>query len=291
MFRGIFVPLVTPFVNGNIDWASFENLIEYYIKKGVDGLVPCGTTGESPTLSEKEHKDVVSFTVRKTAGRVMVIAGTGSNETAKAVEFTREAEAVGANGALIVCPYYNKPTQEGIIAHYTEIIRKSSLPVVVYNIPGRTGRNIEVTTLMSLASLPNIVGVKEASGNIDQLMDTIAKRPEGFRVLSGEDHLIYLNCALGGDGAIAASAHILPERFKEMCEATWKGDASRGAEIHFELLPLIRLLFAETNPSPIKSALKMMGLISSEDVRLPLVPASETLKAKIRTTLQNLGVI
>lgn len=291
MFRGIYVPLITPFLNGEIDWESLDNLIEYYIERKVDGLVPCGTTGESPTLSEKEHVDVIKFVIEKTAGRVKVIAGTGSNETAKAVEFTKEAEELGADGALIVCPYYNKPTQEGIIAHYTKIAENTSLPIVIYNIPGRTGRNIEVSTLMKLAEIKNIVGVKEASGDINQLMDTIKLRPEGFSVLAGEDHLIYVNCALGGDGAIAASAHVLPEKFKEMCEAAWNGDAKKGAHIHFELLPLIRLFFAETNPSPVKTALKIMGLIKSDEVRLPLVPTSPALTEKLKDELKRLGVI
>lgn len=291
MFRGIYVPLITPFLNGEIDWESLDNLIEYYIERKVDGLVPCGTTGESPTLSEKEHVDVIKFVIEKTAGRVKVIAGTGSNETAKAVEFTKEAEELGADGALIVCPYYNKPTQEGIIAHYTKIAENTSLPIVIYNIPGRTGRNIEVSTLMKLAEIKNIVGVKEASGDINQLMDTIKLRPEGFSVLAGEDHLIYVNCALGGDGAIAASAHVLPEKFKEMCEAAWNGDAQKGAQIHFELLPLIRLFFAETNPSPVKTALKIMGLIKSDEVRLPLVPTSPALTEKLKNELKRLGVI
>lgn len=291
MFRGIYVPLVTPFIDGRIDWESLEGLIEYYIERGVDGLVPCGTTGESPTLSESEHADVIKFTVEKVNGRVAVIAGTGSNETAKAIEFTRHAEDVGADGALIVCPYYNKPTQEGIIAHYTQVAQNTSLPIIIYNIPGRTSRNIEVSTLMRLAEIPNIVGVKEASGSIDQLMDTLARRPEGFSVLSGEDHLIFVNCVLGGDGAIAASAHVLPERFSQMCALAWEGRAHEGAAIHFDLLPLIRLFFAETNPCPVKTALKLMGLIRSDDVRLPLVPTTPALTEKLRAELTRLGVL
>lgn len=291
MFRGIYVPLVTPFLNGDVDWESLENLVEYYIEKGVDGLVPCGTTGESPTLSEEEHIKVVDFVVKKAAGRTKVIAGTGSNETKKAVEFTQEAEKSGADGALVVCPYYNKPTQEGIYVHFKKVAENTSLPVIVYNIPGRTGRNIEVDTLLKLAEINNIVGVKEASGDINQLMDTIKFRPEGFSVLAGEDHLIYLNCALGGDGAIAASAHVLPEKFKEMCELAWQGKAMEAKEIHFQLLPLVRLFFVETNPCPVKTALKLMGLIKSDEVRLPLVPTTEKLREKIRQELERLEVI
>lgn len=291
MFRGIFVPLVTPFLNGEIDWDSLHNLIEYYLEKDVDGLVAVGTTGESPTLSEREHIDVIKFIVDKTAGRKPVIAGTGSNETAKAIEFTKEAEKAGADGALIVCPYYNKPTQEGIYAHYKAVAENTSLPIIIYNIPGRTSRNIETETLMRLAEIENIVGVKEASGNINQLIDVIGKRPEGFSVLSGEDHLIYINCCLGGDGAIAASAHVLPEKFKEMCECAWNGDTARGSQIFYDLLPLIRLFFAETNPCPVKTALQLMGLIKSDEVRLPLVPTTEPLKQKIRAELLRLGVI
>lgn len=291
MFRGIYIPIVTPFLDGKIDWESLERLIEYYIEKKVDGIVPCGTTGESPTLSEEEHKEVVKFTVKKVAGRTKVIAGTGSNETAKAIEFTVQAEKDGADAALLVCPYYNKPTQEGIIAHYTEVSKNTSLPLIIYNIPGRTSRNIEVPTLMKLAEIKNIVGVKEASGSIDQLMDTLAQRPSGFSVLLGEDHLIYINCVLGGDGAIAASAHVLPEKFKEMCEAAWSGNAALGAKIHFDLLPMIRLFFKETNPCPVKTALKIMGLIKSDEVRLPLVPTTPALREKIRAELERLQVI
>lgn len=290
MFKGIYVPLVTPFLDGEIDWESLERLVDYYIEKGVDGLVPCGTTGESPTLSEKEHFEVIKFVIEKTGGRTRVIAGTGSNETVKAVEFTRKAEELGADGALVVCPYYNKPTQEGIYVHYKTIAESTSLPIIVYNIPGRTGRNIEVKTLMKLALIDNIVGVKEASGDINQLMDTIYMRPEGFSVLAGEDHLIFVNCALGGDGAIAASAHVLPEEFKRMCELAWNGKAKEAAKIHFRLLPLVRLFFTETNPSPVKTALKFMGLIKSDEVRLPLVPTSAELAEKIRNELINLGV-
>lgn len=291
MFRGIYIPLVTPFYEGNIDWESLERLIEYYIEKGVDGLVPCGTTGESPTLSEKEHMDVIKFVVEKTKGRTTVIAGTGSNETKKAVEFTKEAENLGADAALVVCPYYNKPTQEGIFAHYRKIAENTSLPIIVYNIPGRTGRNIEVNTLLKLAEIENIVGVKEASGDINQLLDTIMLRPEGFSVLSGEDHLIYVNCALGGDGAIAASAHILPELFKRMCELAWQGNAFEASRINFKLLPLVRLFFTETNPCPVKTALKLMGLIKSDEVRLPLVPTTPNLSKRIEEELKKLGVI
>lgn len=291
MFRGIFVPLVTPFLDGKIDWESLHNLIEYYLDRNVDGLVAVGTTGESPTLSEQEHLDVIRFIIDKTNSRKPVIAGTGSNETAKAIEFTRAAEEAGADGALVVCPYYNKPTQEGIYTHYRAVAESTSLPIIIYNIPGRTSRNIETDTLMRLAEIENIVGVKEASGNINQLIDVVGRRPQGFSVLSGEDHLIYINCCLGGDGAIAASAHVLPERFREMCEAAWNGDTRRGSQIFYDLLPLIRLFFAETNPCPVKTALKLMGLIKSDEVRLPLLPTTEPLKQRIKTELERLGVI
>ncbi len=291
MFRGIYIPLVTPFLDGKIDWESLENLIEYYIEKKVDGLVPCGTTGESPTLSEEEHIKVIEFVVKKNAGRTKVIAGTGSNETVKAIYFTQEAERLGVDGALVVCPYYNKPTQEGILAHYTTLASKTTLPIIIYNIPGRTGRNIEVKTILKLAEIENIVGVKEASGDINQLMEVINRRPESFSVLAGEDHLIYINCALGGDGAIAASAHILPDEFMRMCQETWKGNISTAVDIHFKLLPLIRLFFTETNPSPVKTALKLAGLIKSDEVRLPLVRTSPALEKEIRLQLEWLGVI
>lgn len=291
MFRGIYIPLVTPFSNGEIEWESLEGLINYYIEKNVDGLVVCGTTGESPTLSEKEHMEVIKFVIDKTDGRSPVIAGTGSNETIKAIEFTQKAEEDGADGALVVCPYYNKPTQEGLYIHYKEVAKNTELPIIVYNIPGRTGRNIELNTLLELAEIENIVGVKEASGNIIQLINLNANSPDDFSVLSGEDDLIYINCCLGGHGAVAASAHVLPEKFKAMCEATWNGDFDKGKQIYFDLLPMIRLFFKETNPSPVKTALNLMGLISSDEVRLPLVKTGNDLRKEIKGELTRLKVL
>ncbi len=291
MFRGIFIPVVTPFRDGAIDWDSLERVVEYYVNERVDGLIPCGTTGESPTLSETEHKEVVEFVVEKTAKRTAVIAGTGSNETTKAIEFTQHAEAVGADGALVVCPYYNKPTQPGILAHYRALAAETGLPIIVYNIPGRTGRNIETDTLLELAEIENIVGVKEASGSIAQLMEVNARRPEGFSVLSGEDDLIFVNCCLGGGGAIAASAHILPAEWMRMCRAIWEGDLDTARTIHTMLLPLVRILFAETNPSPVKTALYMMNLIASDEVRLPLVPTSGALRPKLELDMRRLALI
>lgn len=282
-FTGIFVPLVTPFVKNKVDYRALRRLANYYIKEGVHGLVPCGTTGESPTLSYEEHKRVIEVVIEATAGRVPVLAGTGSNETAKAIEFTKHAEKAGADGALIVSPYYNKPTQEGIYQHYKTIAAATKLPIVLYNIPGRTCRNIETGTVLRLSKISNIVGVKEASGDINQAMDTI-RSSKNFSVLSGEDHLIFPLCALGAHGAIAASAHLRTRDFVRMYESVNTGDIATARKIHYELLSLVRLLFIETNPAPVKAALKIIGLIDSDEVRLPLLSATQPLKKMLRST-------
>lgn len=289
-FTGIYVPIVTPFKNNKVDYRAIKRLVNYYIQEGVHGIVPCGTTGESPTLTYDEHKRVIEVTVETAAGRVPVLAGTGSNETAQAIVFTEHAQKAGADGALIVCPYYNKPTQEGIYNHYKAIASSTALPIMLYNIPGRTCRNIDTDTVLKLAKIKNIVGIKDASGDMNQVMDMISKM-KNFSVLSGEDHLIFPICALGGHGAISASAHLNTRDFVTMYEAVRDGDMAAARDIHYRLLGLVRTLFVETNPAPVKAALKMAGLIDSDEVRLPLMAASASLKRTLREAMRATGAI
>jgi len=290
MFQGIHVPLVTPFLKNKVDKRSLKRLINLVIKEGASGLVPCGTTGEAPTLSHEEHMEVIRLTVEEAKGRVPVIAGTGSNETEKAIEFTKYAERVGADGALVVGPYYNRPTQAGLYEHYKAVAKNTRLPIIIYNIPIRTGRNIETDTVIKLSKIPNIVGIKEASADINQVMNII-KGTENFTVLSGEDHLIFPLCCLGGQGAIVASAHVAIADFVNMWRLVGENRLEEARAFHYKLLPLIRVFFSEANPSPIKAALAMLGIISSDEVRLPLVPATPACKQALKAELKKLGLM
>lgn len=290
MFQGIHVPLVTPFLKNKVDKRSLKRLINLVIKEGASGLVPCGTTGEAPTLSHEEHMEVIRLTVEEAKGRVPVIAGTGSNETEKAIEFTKYAERVGADGALVVGPYYNRPTQAGLYEHYKAVAKNTRLPIIIYNIPIRTGRNIETDTVIKLSKIPNIVGIKEASADINQVMNII-KGTENFTVLSGEDHLILPLCCLGGQGAIVASAHVAIADFVNMWRLVGENRLEEARALHYKLLPLIRVFFSEANPSPIKAALAMLGIISSDEVRLPLVPATPICKQALKAELKRLKLM
>jgi len=283
-FKGIFVPIVTPFLNDKVDVASLRNLIDYLINEGVAGLVPSGTTGEAPTLSLDEHKEVIKITVEEAGGRVPVLAGTGSNETVKAIELTRYAESAGADGALIVCPYYNKPTQAGVIEHFKAISKSVDIPIILYNIPKRTGVNMTVDTTLKLSGQDNIVGIKECGCDFYQVMELI-RHIKDFSILSGEDALTFAICCLGGHGAVAASAHISPSRWVKMYDAIEKEQIQEARRIHYDFLPLIDILFSESNPAPLKAALKMLGIISSDEVRLPLVHASDGCKQSLKDEL------
>lgn len=274
MFSGAFTALVTPFRNGEVDVEALENLVEFQIQHGIHGLVPCGTTGESPTLSESEDRLVIETVVRVANGRVPVIAGTGSNNTESAIKYTKMAEEVGADGSLQVAPYYNKPTQEGLYRHFATIAENTDLPLILYNIPGRTSVAIEPETIARLyEDVPNIVGVKEATlstgiaGEIKRLCG------EEFDLLSGDDPMTLPIMALGGSGVIAVTSNIAPGIYADMVNALLAGDFDRGREIHYQLLPLFKALFVETNPIPVKTAASLLGLCSDE-MRLPLMPMS-----------------
>ncbi len=289
MFQGVSTALVTPFRDGALDERALQELVEIQISAGVQGLVPCGSTGESATLSHEEHRRVVEIVVKQSRGRVPVIAGTGSNSTQEAIALTLHAKAAGADAALLISPYYNKPTQHGIVLHYAAIAEKTKLPLIVYNIPGRTASNILPETMQRLATIENVVAVKEASGNLDQMAHVLALCPKKFTVLSGDDSLTLPLLALGGGGVISTSSNLVPSEMVEMWRAFEKGDVARARQIHFQLLPVFDVLFCETNPIPIKAALELRGLITKE-IRLPLTPLTPANRERLQSVLQEAGL-
>jgi 4-hydroxy-tetrahydrodipicolinate synthase len=288
--RGIFAPNATPFSSQSVDEPALRRLLDYLVEQGASGVVPCGTTGESATLSHEEHRSVIETTVEHLAGRVPVIAGAGSNSTAESLELVKHAEGVGADAALVICPYYNRPTQQGLIAHFGSLAESTPLPLIVYNIPKRTGVNLDAATTAELSRIPNIVGVKEASGDLGQVMDVISLSEPGFAVLSGDGYLTFAICCLGGAGGILAEAHVLPGEWKRMVELIAAGQVEEAREIHYRLLPLAQALFLETNPSPVKAVLEIMGICSG-DVRLPLLAATDGCRAALREELEELGLV
>jgi 4-hydroxy-tetrahydrodipicolinate synthase len=290
MFKGAIVAIVTPFKNGKVDEGKLRELIEFQIANGTDGIVPCGTTGESPTLSHEEHDRVIEITVDAVKKRVPVIAGTGSNSTAEALRLTKHAHEVGADGALMVCPYYNRPTQEGLYQHYKFIAENVSIPIIVYNIPGRTGVNLLPDTLARLAKIPNIVGTKEASGSLKQMHDVISLCGPDFAVLSGDDFFTYPLLCLGGHGIISVVSNVAPADMSALVDAFAAGDLKKAKDLHFKMVPLIDSLFIETNPVPVKAALAMMGKIDYE-VRLPLEKMSEGNYEKLKKVMMTYGLI
>jgi len=290
MFTGSIVALVTPFKNGAVDWQSLEGLVEFHLQNGTHGIVPCGTTGESATLSHQEHDEVIRAVIKAVKKRIPVIAGTGSNSTDEAVRLTREAEKSGADGALMISPYYNRPTQEGIYQHYKRVASEVGIPIIIYNIPGRTGSKIEPETLARLAEIENIAGVKEATGSVDQAIDVIRLCGDRFAVYSGEDSLIFSLMALGGKGVISTVANIAPKQTAQLTEACLMGDWEKGRDTQFKLVPLIRTLFIETNPIQVKTALGVMGKCTAE-LRLPLTPMAEGNLQKLTVAMRDFGLL
>ncbi len=290
MFTGSMVALVTPFKNGQVDWPSLEALVEFHLSNGTNGIVPCGTTGESATLSHAEHDQVIRTVIKAVNKRVPVIAGTGSNSTDEAVRLTKEAERSGADGALMISPYYNRPTQEGIYQHYKKVASEVGIPLIVYNIPGRTGSKIEAETLARLAEIKNVVGVKEATGSVDQAIDVIRLCGDRLAVYSGEDSLIYSLMALGGKGVISTVANVAPRQTAQLTQACLAGNWDDGRKIQFQLIPLIRSLFIETNPIPVKTALALMGKCTGE-LRLPMTPMAEGNMKKLKIALEDFGLL
>ena len=288
--EGVFVPNVTPFKDGEIDEPSLRKLVDYLVGGGATGLVPCGTTGESATLSHDEHIEVIRVAVEQAAGRIPIVAGIGTNDTRETIGLLERAEMLDVQGYLVVCPYYNRPNQEGIIEHFRAVAEVTDRPIVIYNIPARTGRNIEVNTVSDLARIPNVLGIKDASGDINQAMSIIA-RTKNFSMLSGEDHLLFPICCLGGQGGIMASAHVLPGLFLEMVESAAAGDLAEARRLHYHLLPLVKVMFKEPNPAPAKAAMKLMGVISSDEMRLPLLSVSAACREDIAGVLHGLKLL
>jgi 4-hydroxy-tetrahydrodipicolinate synthase len=290
MFSGAIVAIVTPFKEGKVDERSLRELIEFQIKNGTDGIVPCGTTGESSTLSHEEHDRVIEITVDAVKKRVPVIAGTGSNSTDEALRLTKHAYEAGADGALSVCPYYNRPTQEGLYQHFKIIAESVPIPIVPYNIPGRTGVNLMPETVARLAKISNIVGIKEASGSLKQMQDVISLCGEKFDVLSGDDFFTFPLLSIGGRGVISVVSNIVPADMAAMIDAFEAGDIKKAKKLHHKLVPLVDSLFIETNPVPVKAALSMMGKISY-DVRLPMYKMSDSNYEKLKAVMKNYGLI
>jgi 4-hydroxy-tetrahydrodipicolinate synthase len=291
MFHGSLVALVTPMrADGAVDEAAFASFVEWQIKQGTKGLVPVGTTGESPTLSHEEHRRVVEITVEVAAGRVPVIAGAGSNSTAEAIELVRHAKQAGADGALVVTPYYNKPTQEGLFLHYTAIADAVDLPVIIYNIPPRSVVDMSVETMARLAKHPNIVGVKDATANLTRPLHTTRACGAEFVQLSGEDHTALAFLAAGGHGCISVTANVAPRLCSEMHQAWAEGRVSEAMAIQARLLPLHDAMFAETSPGPVKYAASLLGR-GTEHCRLPLAPLGEATKTRMRAAMAEAGLL
>jgi 4-hydroxy-tetrahydrodipicolinate synthase len=291
--RGCATALVTPFANdGSVDEERLRSLIEYQIAGGVALLVPCGTTGESATMTDEEDQFVIKTTIEVARGRARVIPGTGSNSTAAAIEYSQTARALGADAVLVVAPYYNKPTQEGLYAHFRAVAEAvNDLPVVIYNVPGRTSSNISAQTALRLArDVENIVAVKEASGNLSQIMEILRERPEDFRVLSGDDSFTLAMIALGADGLISVAANEAPQLMSTLVNLSLAGNWDKARALHYRLLPLMETNFIESSPGPVKAALAMMDMIE-ENYRLPLVPIQQKSRERLREVLVEIGLL
>ena len=291
MFTGTYTAIVTPFRQGKLDEPALERIVKAQIKAGVDGIVPVGTTGESPTVDYDEHIRIIELSVKFSAGKVKVLAGTGGNSTKEAVYLTEHAEAVGADGSLQVAPYYNKPTQEGLFQHFREIASKTRLPIILYSIPGRCGIEIGVDTVKRLAAAcKNIVGIKEAGGSADRVSQLRAALGPKFEILSGDDSLTLPFMAVGAQGVISVASNVIPKQVADMVNAFSAGKVQAAMKIHQKYYPLFKDLFIETNPVPVKAALVMMGMIE-EEYRLPLVPMSSKNRETLQATLKACGVI
>ena len=290
MFSGALSALITPFRDGAVDEKAFRDLIEWQIAAGVDGIVPCGSTGESATLSHDEHERVIEIAVNQARRRVPVVAGTGSNATAEAIRLTAHAREVGADGVLMISPYYNKPTQDGIYQHYKAVASAVDIPIVVYNIPGRTGSNIAPETMARLAEIKRIVAIKEASGLMDQTSDILRLCGDRIAILSGDDSLALPIMALGGKGVIATISNVMPREIHELAAAALTGDFAHAREIHYRMLPLMRALFLETNPIPVKQACAFMGRCQNE-IRLPLVQMTSAPAERLHGVMKDMRLI
>lgn len=289
MFHGSMVALITPFKDGVIDEKGLRELVEFQIAGGTDGLVPCGTTGESATLSHEEHCRVIEIVIDQARGRVPVIAGAGSNSTKETVYLADHARKSGADAVLLITPYYNKPTQEGLYQHFKYVAERVDIPQILYNVPSRTGVNMLPETVVRLSAIKNIVGIKEASGSLDQASIIIKNAEPNFILLSGEDSITFPLMALGAKGVISVVTNIVPDMMALMCDRFEAGDMRGAAEMHYKLFDLFKIVFIETNPIPVKRAMYMLGL-SSDEIRLPLIPMSDSNSSKLKAVLSTLGV-
>jgi len=287
VFQGSLVAMVTPFRNGKVDYARIRELVDWHVEQGTDGLVPVGTTGESPTLNVQEHKKVIEAVVKRADGRLPVVAGAGANSTAEALELTRFAKSVGADATLQVCPYYNKPTQEGLYRHFATIAEKVNLPVVLYNVPSRTGVSLAPATVARLAGVGNIVAIKEATGSMDQTSEILALC--AITVLSGDDSVTLPLMAIGAKGVISVVANIVPRDVHNLTQAALRGDFAEARRLHTKLFPLCRAMFVETNPIPVKTACGILGLCSPE-LRLPLCEMGAENRRKLEAAMKQYGL-
>ena len=292
MISGSMVALVTPMdAQGGLDWDALSKLVDFHLQEGTNAIVAVGTTGESATLDVHEHVEVIRRVVDQVAGRIPVIAGTGANSTREAVELTQNAKSVGADACLLVTPYYNKPTQEGLYQHFRTIAEAVDIPVILYNVPGRTVADLQNETTLRLAQIPNIVGIKDATGNLDRVCELIARAPERFSVYSGDDATACFSILMGGKGNISVVANVAPRMMHEMCAAALNGDLPKARELHFRMLSLHRQLFCEANPIPVKWACHQLGLTTSGGIRLPLTPLSPECHERVRAAMRQAGLL
>ena len=290
MYSGSFVAMITPFKDGKVDEQGVADLVEFQLRNGTNGLVPCGTTGEAVTLSDEEHLRVVQITIETAGGRVPIVAGTGTNSTEKTIKTTKAVAKIGADAALVVTPYYNKPTPEGLFQHYKAINDAVDLPIVAYNVPTRTSVNMSAETTLRISGLPNVIAVKEASGSMDQVSEILQDAAPDFAVMSGDDSVTLPLLALGGTGVVSVVANIAPAAMSDLVAAFHAGDVARARELHHQIFGLCRAMFIETNPIPVKTAAGMLGLCSDE-LRLPLVALSEGNRAKLKAALDSCPLI
>ncbi|MEN8142463.1 MAG: 4-hydroxy-tetrahydrodipicolinate synthase [Thermodesulfobacteriota bacterium] len=291
-FKGAYVAIVTPFTDaGKIDEQELVELIEFQVTNGTHGLVPCGTTGESATMSHEEHHRVVELTIKTVNGRVPVIAGTGSNSTAETIELTRHAKEAGADGALVITPYYNKPSQEGLYQHFKAVAEAVDIPMILYNVPSRTSINMLPATVARCAQIPNIVGIKEATGDLNQISDVIRLCPDDFIVLSGDDFTSMATVAIGGKGVISVTSNVAPADMAALMEAALNDDFAKARQIHYKMFPLFQAMFFDTNPVPAKTTLALMGKIKAANPRMPIYEMNEAALVRMKKVISEYGLI
>ena len=290
-FRGAFVAIVTPFIDGKLDEQGLKDLIEFHIANGTHGIVPCGTTGESATMSHAEHHRVVELTIETVNGRVPVLAGSGSNSTSETIELTRHAKEAGADGALVITPYYNKPSQEGLFQHFKAVAEAVDIPIIMYNVPSRTSINMLPATVARCAEIKTVVGIKEATADLNQISEVIRLCPDGFAVMSGDDFTSMPTVLIGGTGVISVTSNVQPKEMAQMIDAALAGDLAKAKELHYKLFPLMQAMFIDTNPVPAKTALELMGKIKSSAPRLPLCRMNDATVEKLKKVLVDSGLL